>query len=278
MRIYKYRIYPTKEQEEILNNSLKVCSELWNTALAYNERLYKDSKILIPAKVGYTAFFEKLRPAYHYKLQNIQEILPMMKEYEKLTKLNRLDIIHSQPYQEVLQRLDKSFKEFFAKTRKKPRYKKTHNYRSMTFTQYGPACHIPQIENQEPYNKTASVKLSKIGEIKMIYHREIPSEVRIKQAIVKKMPSGRWFISFITNYNGNNFDIPETDNIVAYDRGLKYLLAGSDGTTIDAPKTLNKYIDKIKKLSKKLSRKYESAMIKAGLKNKSRKKINMLIL
>lgn len=277
MRIYKYRLYPTPEQEQILNDSLTMCSRLWNTALAYNEQIYRESKQLIPAKVGYTAFFESLKPAYNYRLQNIQDILPMMKQYEKLTGLNRLDIIHSQPYQEVLQRLDKAYKEFFEGTRKRPRYKKSHNYKSMTFTQYGSACHIPTRESGEEYNAKSSKKstlhLSKVGDVCMIYHRPLPENAKVKQAIVKRMPSGRWFVSFMVDTNVNNIELDDTDKVTAYDRGLRYLLADSDGGFVESPRVLAKYAGKIAKISRKLARSLETTKITYGLKRKSAKKL-----
>lgn len=253
MRIYKYRLYPTPEQEIKLNNNLSLCCDLWNLALEHYDRNYRDSKIPIPALPGTTAFFEALKKsAVSYRLQTVQDLIPHLKQYEALTLLKRLDGIHSQPYQETLQRLDKAYKEYFAGTRKRPRYKKLHSYQSITFTQYGTACQI-----KEQINGKKVLSVSKIGEIELLMHRNIPENTKVKQIIIKKNSSGRWFVSFMVDGNFVQ-ELPEPKfDITAYDRGVVHLTADNHGNFIDPPKALNRHIKKLQKLNQSISRKIE---------------------
>src|SRR3989344_3453035 len=49
LRAYKYRIYPSKKQEELLNHHLWLSKELWNNVLAEVKSRYKKEK-KFPAK------------------------------------------------------------------------------------------------------------------------------------------------------------------------------------------------------------------------------------
>jgi len=41
---YRYRLYPSKEQEEILSNWLEVCRQVWNWALQIRKTAYEEKR------------------------------------------------------------------------------------------------------------------------------------------------------------------------------------------------------------------------------------------
>src|SRR3989442_10116381 len=85
-KAYRYRIYPTKKQETILNGQLALCCELYNAALQERREAYR--------MCGQTISFT------HQSAQ-LPEIKVVRPEYEA---------VYSQVLQEVLHRVDKAFK------------------------------------------------------------------------------------------------------------------------------------------------------------------------
>ena len=88
-KAYKYRIYPTKNQAQLLNEQLALCADLYNAALQERRDAYK----LCGKSISFTQQSAQL-PA-------IKAIRP---EYEA---------IYSQVLQDVLHRVDKAFQAFF---------------------------------------------------------------------------------------------------------------------------------------------------------------------
>ncbi|MCX6775317.1 MAG: helix-turn-helix domain-containing protein [Candidatus Micrarchaeota archaeon] len=42
MRTYKFRIYPSKKQEELLNKHLRLAKNVWNEMLEVSKQMYED--------------------------------------------------------------------------------------------------------------------------------------------------------------------------------------------------------------------------------------------
>ena len=135
---FQYRLYPTKDQVQILTYCLATCRYLYNEMLADRKNAYDRCGI------GLT-----------YNQQA-----------EQLKYLNLG--IHSQVAQDVLRRLDKAFQNFFRRVKngdKKagyPRFQGRNRYDSFTYPQSG----FKILED-------GRLKLSKIGAIRIFRHREI---------------------------------------------------------------------------------------------------------
>jgi putative transposase len=117
-KAYKYRIYPTKKQERMLNEQLALCAELYNAAL--QER--RDAYWMCGKSISYTQ-----------QAAQMPEIKVLRPEYEA---------IYSQVLQDVLRRVDKAFQAFFSRvkvgrTPGYPRYKSKQRYGSLTYPQSG---------------------------------------------------------------------------------------------------------------------------------------------
>ncbi len=100
-KAFKYRLYPTKKQEQTLFWTLSRCRELYNAALAERKEAYQRSGKSI-------SYYEQKRDLPEIKAE-------IREEYQQ---------IHSQVLQDVLLRLDKAFKAFFrrAKSGEEPGY------------------------------------------------------------------------------------------------------------------------------------------------------------
>jgi len=150
---YKFRVYPNRQQDAILDWTLDTCRHLYNNALADKKTAYGNGGI-----------------SRSYEDQ--AAILPA----EKKTNQN-LKTIFSRVLQEVLRRLDKAFKNFFRRVKAGenpayPRFKGKGWYKSFTYPQSG-----FKLDGSK-------LTLSKIGSIKIFMHREI--EGRFKTCISRK--------------------------------------------------------------------------------------------
>ena len=112
--------------------------------------------------------------------------------------------------------------------------------------------------------RRATLWLSKIGNIPIRYHREIPDEADIKEVIIKKETTGDWFVSF--GLETDDANLPEkpdvnslnTSNSVGLDLGILNYIHTSDGTTVDWLHLEDEY-DRLRHDQRKLSRKEQGS-------------------
>jgi len=156
MRAYKFRIYPSKKQEELLNKHLWLAKELWNELLEHCKQIYED--------FGY------------FPTKNTLQL--MVKDYG----------LYSQTQQEIAHRVHNAVMRVF-KFRKKgikcgfPRFKSFDRMKSL---------HYPQYEFGFSVDK--KLKVTPFGEIVIKKHRKVKG--KIKTLILKKESSGKWFAIF----------------------------------------------------------------------------------
>ncbi len=239
MKAYKFRLYPSSEQEKKLNKQIELCRQLYNSFLIERRYAYKGNNISLN---------------YTHQANEIPELKNTFVEYKG---------IHSQVLQDVAQRVNRAYKNFFRRNNEKkqgkrqkagfPRLKGKGQYKSLTYPQSG----FLILEN-------GHLELSKIGIIRMFQHREIMGEIKTLSISTDK--TGKWYASFSVEENNLDFQPELTMNVVGIDAGLSHLTTMSDGTVIDPPKFLRKGEKIIKRAQKNLSRK------KKGSKNRKKAK------
>jgi putative transposase len=201
-KAYKFRLYPTRQQEQTLFWTLSRCRELYNAALAERKEAYRMAGKSISS-------YEQKRDLPEIK-DEIRE------EYQH---------IHSQVLQDVLLRLDKAFKAFFQRVKNGenpgyPRFQGRNRYDSFTYPQGGYSIDVRE--------KRATVTLSKIGTIKVKLHRKI--EGTIKTCTIK-YEAGQWYAFFSCEVE-QPLPLPEVESEVGIDLGITHFAAVSDGTFI----------------------------------------------
>ena len=195
---YKFRLYPTKLQEASLNKTLDICRHIYNEFLADRRNAY----------------------------ERCNQGLSTMEQLYQVQYLEFDIDVHSQVKQDVIRRLGKSFDAFFRRCKNGetkvgyPRFKNQKRYNSFTYPQSG-------------FSITGKkLKLSKIGEIKIVQHREI--EGKIKTCTIVK-DGKHWYVTFSVFIDNDVIPvIPNT--FIGIDVGLNSLVTLSDGTQIDSPK------------------------------------------
>src|SRR5579885_2770350 len=164
LRAFKYRLFPNKQQQRLLERQLDECRWLYNHLLAARRDAWEQRQ-------------ETLR--YYDQATR----LPALKaERPALAEVN------AQALQNVAVRIDLAFKAFFRRVKAGekpgyPRFKGSGRYDSFTFPQSGFSITHDQ-----------RVCLSKIGRVKMVYHR--PVKGKIKTCTIERSRTGEWYVCF----------------------------------------------------------------------------------
>lgn len=285
-KAYKYEMRPTKNQEVKLNQTVNTCRHLYNDVLG--ER--KDG-------------WEK--GGWNIQYNDQQNYLPKLRNMKNSNMLSKDDFgkelreVYAQVLQNVIKRVDTSYQNFFRRVKNNktnsgnnnqykkpgfPRFKGYGRYDSFTFPQYGNGADI-RIYKSDKRNRRI-VRLSKIGEIKYISHREIEGSgipYRIKTITIKKEVD-KWFViaavdTFveiqiqivpIINQIQNIEELDE--KLVGADMGLNNLIMLSNRKKIEPPKYLRKLEKRLAIEQRKLSKKrLEEKEIEAIDKKESKK-------
>ena len=155
----------------------------------------------------------------------------------------KLDSVHSQVLQEVLLRLDKSFRFMQERGFGFPRFKKYGQIRSLVFPQF-----------KDNLVTGCQIKIPKIGTMPINLHRPIPEGFVIKQVKVVKKPSG-WYGMLILSADINIPDPIAEGKSIGIDLGLEKFLATSTGELIARPRFFVDLQRKLRWLQRKLRNK-----------------------
>jgi len=154
------------------------------------------------------------------------------------------------------------------------------DYRSVTYNQSG-----FDLDEKRGQDRFAYVRFSKIGWVKIRYHRPIPDHATIKEVTFKKETTGEWFVSF--GLETDDADLPEkpdvesldASNSVGIDLGILNYIHTSDGKTVDWLDLEDDY-ERLGREQRKLSRKekgsnnYEKQRVEvAKVKRRIRRKV-----
>ena len=129
------------------------------------------------------------------------------------------------------------------------------DYRSVTYNQSG-----FDLDEKRGRDRFAYVHFSKVGWLKIRYHRPIPDHATIKEATFKKETTGDWFVTFSLTTDDEHVsgkpDVASLDasNSVGIDLGVLNYIHTSDGKTVDWLNLENEY-ERLRREQRKLSRK-----------------------
>lgn len=227
-KAFKYRLYPTEPQKELIAKHIGSSRFVFNLALETKNAAY------ISAKHNYSAF-DLVK-----QLPELKKELPWLKE------------VNSQSLQQSIQNMDIAFKKFF-KGAGFPKFKSKHNGKQ-SFS-------IPQ--NVIVENDLLIIPKFKEG-IKMSLHR--PTKGIIKSATISVTPTGKYFVSILcdTKEDAPTKAPIEESTTIGIDLGIKDFLITSEGEVFENPKYLRKAQSKLKYVQRKYS-KYKGKRTKKKL-------------
>ena len=214
-KAYKFRIYPTTEQQIALAKSFGCCRWYWNYALNLCQQTYTETGKGLSRNV-------------------IQGLLPSLKKEHPWLK-----DAYSQCLQYVALNLSTAYKNFFEKRAKSPRFKSKKGRQSISFP-------------QNTKFKGDLLKLPKIGWVYCRRHRGF--EGTVKTVTISLNPDGKYYVSALVD-DGVERATPSTKGkAIGIDLGLTHFAITSEGSKYDNPRHIAKHAANLKRKQQKLAR------------------------
>ena len=248
MRIsYQYKIKPTKEQAEKIDETLEKLRHQYNYLLAQRFDWYEQNRSPIDRCSIFVCHLPELKdkPNYYSQKASLTQIKKDRPWYTT---------IHSQVLQEVPKKVELAFDRWLkgdvnGKKSGRPRFKGAGQYKTFTFSQF-----------KQHHFTNNRITLSKIGDIKVIVHRQISDGFDIKTVSVTKKADG-YYITLSLDDKTVPTVKPDfnANNIVGIDVGLTDFIVTSDNERIPAPKFLRKAERKLKAAQRRVSRRQKGS-------------------
>ena len=220
LKAYKFRIYPTEEQEIFFAKTFGCVRKVYNLMLNDRKKAYEEVKNDPSKKMTFPT------PA-KYKKE-----FPFLKEVDSLALANTQ--LH----------LDKAYKNFFRdKSVGFPRFKSKKNP-VQSYTTNNQKGTIALIDSK-------FIKLPKLKSLVRIKLHRQPKGV-IKSATISRHSSGKYYISLLCKEEIS--ELPKTNSAIGIDLGITDFAILSDGQKIDNNKFTSKMEKKLKREQRKLSR------------------------
>ncbi|NET15253.1 MAG: transposase [Okeania sp. SIO1H6] len=160
-------------------------------------------------------------------------------------------LIHSQVLQDCIKRVKIAIERWLKADKNgqrlgKPRFKGKGRYCSFTYPKIKQEC----LEENK-------INLPKIGKVKLIQHRPLPSGFQIKTVTISRKADGYYVTLSLEDKSVPYFpDVePTTENTLLIDMGLKELFVTSEGESVPIPQYYRSSQKRLKTLQKRLSRK-----------------------
>jgi len=204
---YKYRIYPTEDQQVLLSKTFGCKRVIFNHYLVEQQVRYKNK--------------EKNLSNF-----DINKDITQLKDTK--VWLREVDSI---ALQMAAEDLSVAYDNFF---------------KSITGKRKGPKISLPKFKNKNSrqsyrtrgvrINEDGSLQIPKLKAVKAVVHREIPVDSVIKSTTISKNPDGRYYASILVETEVSLQPISLKE--IGCDLGLKDLLITSDGVKFKRPNDL----------------------------------------
>ena len=220
-KTYKFRIYPTAEQEVLLAKHFGCTRFVYNHFLNERKEQYQQNK----------------------KSDNYCAQAKSLTKIKKKAETEWLKEVNSQTLQFALRSLDTAFLNFFRGNAQFPKFKSKKHKNTFTIPQFG------KIED-------GKVIIPKFKEgIKVKLHREVKG--KIGKMNITKTPTGKYYVSIFTEQIID--ELPKTGKQVGIDLGLKDFVITSDNKKFKNNRYTKKYAKQLKKAQQHLSRKQKGS-------------------
>lgn len=222
-KAFKYRIYPNKKQQELIQKTFGCCRYVYNYFLDKKIIEYKENKKNLN-------FYDTCKLLTQLKKEN-----EWLKEPDKCSLQN------------TLKNLDFAYQMFFKKNNGYPKFKSKkvrHQSYTTNFMTTSLGGNI-RFENKH-------IRLPKLGFVK-IRDKQIP-QGKILNATISQEPNGHYYCSLCCT-DIEFLQYPKTNKNVGIDLGIVDFAILSDGIKIKNPRFYEKSEKKLVKLQRELSRK-----------------------
>ena len=227
-KAFKYRIYPNKEQQDILARHFGCVRFAFNHFLRQRIDFHASNKD--SDKKGLT----------------YNDTSAMLTQLKKVAEFEWLKDVNSQSLQQALRDLDVAYNNFFNKRAAFPSFKKKRSNQSFAVPQHwsveGNVLNIPKCKG-----------------IKIALHRQL--EGTAKSVTISCTATGKYFASILCEV-----EIPEPEYVgdeIGIDFGIKAFITTSDGEVVEPPKYLRESEKQLKRLQRSVARKVKGSNSRA---------------
>ncbi|MDJ0599022.1 MAG: transposase [Crocosphaera sp.] len=265
---FEYRIKPSPQQAECIDQWLELLRRHWNYALGQRldwlrrTRCAIDRCNLISEPIG--EITEKVN--YYTQQSDLKQTKILFPDYKN---------IYCEVQQMNLQRLDKAWKKWLIPDKKgksgcdpapshgareraprrrgRPRFKKSGQLRSFSFSRVNHPKAVIKFSNNCIWTK-------KWGAIPVVVHRPIPDGFVLKTATIVKKADGYYVCLTAEDHNiPNIIPIDNIKSVVGIDLGLKEFLTTSQGETVAVKKIYRNQQQHLARQQRKLARKVKGS-------------------
>jgi putative transposase len=240
----QYRLRLTTQQQATIDHWLELCRRQYNYRLAERFNWYEQNRCDVNACPLVCHLPElKNRPNFYSQKRDLVNSKKLFPEYKDLP---------SHTLQDVIARVEKAFERWLSgdsngKRSGKPRFKGQGRFRSITFPDPIKPEHI----------QGRFIQLPKIGKLKLILHRPIPDDFKVKAAAITRKVDGYHITLSLQDDSIPVLtpDAPTLENTIGIDMGLKAFLVDDLGKDEPIPQHYRKAEKRLKRLQRSLSRK-----------------------
>ncbi len=230
-RAYKYRFYPTPEQEVLLAQTFGCVRKVYNLILEWRSLAYQERQ----EKINYLKASARLT------------------EIKKLPEFAYLNEVSSVPLQQCLRHQQRAFTNFFEGRAKYPTFKKKHGRQSAELTQRA-FC----------YREGKLYMAKSRDPLDVRWSRELPSAP--STLTLTKDPAGRYFVSCLCEFTPKVLGV--SPNTLGIDLGIKDLFVTDEGDRTGNPRHTAKYAAQLARYQRRLARKTFGSKNRAKAKRK----------
>ncbi len=218
MLTYKRKLKLTKAQEERISSWIGACRLVYNMGLEIKKETWKN------------------------KQQNVSAY-DLMKQLPEIKHINWIADVPSQSLQNSLERLDKSYKNFFRNFKSGggfPKFKSKRTYKSILF-------------KSSELKLNNKIKLPKLGEVSFFKDKSpIVGKIKTVQIVIE--PTG-FFICIVCDEVSKAISNPDESQVIGIDMGVANFCSDSNGNFIENPRHFKKYEDRLRIENRSLARK-----------------------
>ena len=226
MRSLKFRMYPTKPIQEVLEEQLDLCRWLYNRLLAELNLARTEGRKITQGETQ--ALIVQLKKEEKPNLKQVYSKVLQMVNYQLWANIRGLAALKAN-----------------GKKVGKLRFKGKGWFKTLNFNQSGFKLDV----------KKKRLHLSKIGAILVKYHRPIAGQV--KGVIIKRERTGKWFA--MVQMEEDSISKSPTGPPIGLDVGVKHFLTDSEGRQIENPRFYENSLHKIRSRHRQLSRKQKGS-------------------
>ena len=219
-KTFKYRLLPTRAQVDLLTGQLTEACRLYNAALQERRDAWRINR----------------ESVNHYTQAN---------QLKEIRAAGDLKLANFSACQDVLRRVDKTFKAFFRRVKERkgkagfPRFKSHTRFDSITFPSHGDGCKLTD----------SKLRLQGVGLIKVRLHRAVGETIK---TVTVKREAERWYVCFSVECEAKS--LPANSESVGVDVGLSAFATLSDGTEVENPRHYRTAQAKLRRAQRKVAR------------------------